>query len=265
MSKKKPAELSGPRDLVLDIDLDFFMYPIPLPDPDAVTSGRRYGGKDTERIWTKTEVASFLADQCNLGSSKKPLGRLVTTHDQAFDVWREWVQSSKIRVPFDVVHVDGHADLGGVPDGAVTELLKALPELSLEQRLNFRRGYAQRGLTEANYLVFAIACRWLNSLTYVNSVNRDTGHFSDPRDVHHKLFSQYSIDSGTIQLSHQPDGFGDPWPGSEEPEVPFLRIAGDSRFRLERPVTHMIVCQSPSYTTTSMNALLPVLTAPFVE
>ena len=47
-----------------------------------------------------------------LSQSRKIPGRIVSDHNEALFFWEELINNKKLSDPFDVVHVDSHADLG---------------------------------------------------------------------------------------------------------------------------------------------------------
>lgn len=103
----------------------------------------------------ETEVRSFLERQCHLNRSTRIPGREFVEHIDAFHTWKQWIQEGRLIAPFNVVHVDGHSDLGagiGLTCHYIeTELLALpLPERSAP-RLN-----EHDGITSANYLVAAM-------------------------------------------------------------------------------------------------------------
>ena len=118
---------------VLDLDLDFFLDMITYPaDPGE----RRPSGPDDrphsegDIPWTEKEVIRFLENRCGLSDQEPVNGRLVTHHHEAFYYWRELIQKGELTTPFEVVHVDAHADLGmGDPnwDYLVSEVLQRAP------------------------------------------------------------------------------------------------------------------------------------------
>ncbi len=85
--------------------------------------------------------------------------------------------------PFDVVHVDAHADLGlGFGDLGWFHLAADLLHRTREERAVEN----PPGLTEGNYLLYAVACGWIESLTYVAHPRRGRldlapVHFADDR------------------------------------------------------------------------------------
>lgn len=89
---------------VLDIDLDFFVTPVVhWPQWDGRASAEH-------GCWPVEEALAFLTDRCLLAG---PLPGFVTErHDELFWLWREAISDGLLVPPFDVTHLDAHADLG---------------------------------------------------------------------------------------------------------------------------------------------------------
>ena len=64
-------------------------------------------------------MRTVLEDHCGLDRARPVPGRLVTDHFEAFLFWQELVRCGALDIPFDVVHVDAHADLGSGDAGYV--------------------------------------------------------------------------------------------------------------------------------------------------
>ena len=66
----------------------------------------------SKAVWSSERVRTFL--ECHLGLSKdaKINGRIVSGHNEALHFWQELINSGKLDIPFEVIHVDSHADLG---------------------------------------------------------------------------------------------------------------------------------------------------------
>src|SRR4051812_38877731 len=92
---------------VLDLDLDFF-----IDGPPA--HWKRYDGgrldSDDNPPWPLDRAIEFLAHRCNL-NSKLP-GFVVEHHGELFARWRDAINAGILRPPFELIHVDAHADLG---------------------------------------------------------------------------------------------------------------------------------------------------------
>ena len=148
-------------DVVLDLDLDFFVWPPTHQNPN--------GGRPSSRdcVVTRPEaVEAFLEKRCRLSKERRVTGRRILSHDEAFDVWREWMDDGILRAPFQVLHVDAHSDLGaGFGTGDLTYLMTEFLLLSPSSRTEPRRG--RDAMHEGNYLLFALAARWIASLEYV--------------------------------------------------------------------------------------------------
>jgi len=273
-------------DVVLDLDLDFFVWP--------TTHYPRWHGRmpETEykHLARPDDVRAFLETRCYLDKSSRPIGREFKEHLQAFYTWREWLAKGILHPPFTVIHADAHADLGcGSPSWRYleTEFLG----LPLTKRAKPRRGV--NGLNSANYLLFAIANRWIRRLTYVYPQNPevsrlDSTEASGPRpmeelvqalghlvgggenrpptnDVPDCCFQNGDWRSKSFQLKHHSP---QDWtrslysnkpstPLHVEPAVPFQWVVHEE-FSF-RGFTHIVVAQSPRYTPESADKLLSVI------
>jgi hypothetical protein len=270
-------------DRVLDLDLDFFVWPPAhwpqwkgrMP-PDAV-----------ERLASPEAVRGFLEGQCGLSREKPLPGTMVTKHDEVFPVWRRWLDDGLLRGPFEVVHVDGHADLG-LGDAGYVYLMTELLAAPVQERRNPRTGFD--GMNEGNYLTFALANRWLARLTYVftdepadiaakreedfRRWQRATGntspHVATDEGGDLMVYHFYRMDprTGLLELKYYADwskfdwgrvrpGVSWPEPTACEPQVPFNAVPG-SQYRGEG-FTQIVVAHSPQFTPEAADTLLPVI------
>lgn len=258
-------------DRVLDLDLDFFVWPIAW----SAKGGRL--SEDEHTTATPEQVSRFLREQCGL--SRRLPGRFVENHDDAFFAWRDWIADGVLSTPFEVVHVDAHADLG-LHESAYLYLMTEFLDLPVGQRREPRRGPG--ALTAGSYLPFAIACRWLAKLVYVYpedkrppsvmarfpTLSGTAGNFESSvkraPDLMPLLFKNCDTTTSTIQLRHYSDrsamdGEPDEWalPLSYEPEVPFAAIP-ECEFRSDG-FTHITLARSPDYTPRSADGLIPTI------
>lgn len=95
---------------VLDLDMDYFMTEI-AHTPFSCTE-RLEEDFYSESVWKAEKVRSFLEDNLGLSQKHKIPGRIVSGHNEALFFWEELINGKKLSDPFDVVHVDSHADLG---------------------------------------------------------------------------------------------------------------------------------------------------------
>lgn len=229
---------------VLDLDLDFFLSdccplarPGERPDPSCA------------KPWPQDAVIEYLERNLGLDAQRPIPGVVTETHDGALRFWKHCMETELLAKPFSVVHVDAHADLGiGRPGpGFVLNNVLGIPP---QARDSFEKYYAQKQLDEANYLLFALAFRWIDSLTLV----RDP--FSRPD------LPAFAVRNGEgyqpIRLqSFVSDLFANSY--GKEPEIP-LRVFDDPlRYRADGPFVCMNLARSPRYAPEAADALIPVI------
>jgi hypothetical protein len=102
---------------VLDLELDLFLDDVAYHRPSSRECERLPDGEYTP--WAAAAVRTVLEDHYGLDRARPIPGRLVTHHFEAFLFWQELVRCGALDIPFDVVHVDAHADLGSGDAGYV--------------------------------------------------------------------------------------------------------------------------------------------------
>jgi hypothetical protein len=246
---------------VLDLDLDFFVWPIAHWADEKRRSRRDY------RAASVAVVRRFLEDRCHLNRDDKILGREVVEHADAFTIWQRWLSEGKLDVPFEVVHLDAHADLG-LGDAGYLYLLSEFLALPLEQRKNPR--FASNALNSGNFLTFAIANHWISKLTYVYPTapprtdvaeKKKSAYSGCPNDLLRVHFRDGDPTTGLVELRHynrkdaESAAMGRNIPPIHvEPAVPFECVA-DGGFAFAG-FTHMILAQSPQFTPPTADRLL---------
>lgn len=238
----------------LNLDLDFFINEI------AQFRGKGDGRlSPTYKPWTRRKVRQFLEDQCGL-STKNPIpGRFVSHHDGAFDYWRDLVGDLENPLTIDLVHVDAHSDLG-LGDGGWKYLMEDVLHWPIKDRSTARRSGAN-GLNLANYLAFAVACRWIKSITFVL-------HPKWPGDLMWLHFKNFDTNSGLIELKcYMPDTIDVSRmnldqikslpPVRTEPSIPFTKVPLPS-FRHTDGFDSALLCHSPDYTPRAADNLISV-------
>ena len=237
---------------VLDLDLDFFLDHVAFNRSDDV---RLPGTEYTP--WNEQEVRTFLENNCRLSPDRRLPGRIIEHHDQAFDYWHELIGGGHLAAPFEVVHIDAHADLGYGDAGYVylmSEMLHVKPE---DRPSLVDRGQVKFG----NYLAFAIACRWISRLEYCR-------HPESGKDLMWYHFKNLDIESGFIQLRKLERGVFDDIgltpnirdiPVLElEPEVPF-EIHDSKAFQTAVSFDFIVLSKSPGFTPPESDKLIPVI------
>lgn len=230
---------------VLDFDLDFFLADcceLALPGERPELLGHE--------PWSEEKVRDFLEKNCGLNKNKRLPGRVFETHDLALLFWEELIQNGKLTLPFDVTHVDAHSDLGIGKPGPAFVLNSVLP-LETAKRVDIERYYAMQQLDEANYLLFAIAFRWISSLENVRNPKsrRDIPEFAF-MDAAKGSYSHIKLSSFVSRLYERQNG--------EEPLVPFT-VFDDWREYSGEGFDYVSVAVSPRYSPKEADKLLPII------
>jgi UPF0489 domain len=261
---------------VLDLDLDFFVWPIVR---DVAESEDRPNPADY-MVQTEAQVREFIEQRCGLSCSAPLIGRFVEHHVGAFAAWREWQDRGLLNAPFQVVHVDAHSDLGsGLCNDSPRFIETELLSMPLLKRATPRFGVD--ATNSGNYLLVAIANRWLSALKYVHPVDPNPAPLTDFMKVAEKLrefrarrdesafevndlpsfvFLDGKPESKTIQLCRfDPERYEsfDSEPTGREPPIPFDAVPApqfsDSGF------THLIIAKSPAFAPETADHLLGVV------
>ena len=226
---------------VLDIDLDFFLKDCcPLAEP-----GKRPALNGHEP-WNTEEVRSFLENNLHLSKNRPVPGTVFETHDGALRFWNEKIRSGELSIPFHVTHVDAHSDLGIGKPGPGYVLNGVLP-LKPEIRADLDKYYTLKQLDEANYLLFALAFRWIRSLDNIRNPK-------SRRDFPEELRSK----NGDICLTSFPAKLMEGSNGTE-PVIVYREYADYRAYAVEEPFDYMTVAVSPRYAPEEADGLLPLL------
>lgn len=238
--------------IVADIDLDIFL--------DAVCSLGRWPRASSEiHPWSEDKLRAFLEGQCGLKrdpSFNRPKGRLVIHHDEAFGILRKLSRNGA--VPLTLVHIDAHSDLGtGFGDLSWRDIGGRLLCLPPEDRVGAVPQSGMERISPANYLAYALACRWLRSLTYVH-------HARSGDDLMPFFFQDFESACGVMEMRYIPS-ISDArsreelraLPHTLEPPISFQKVPVED-YRTTEPFEYVILCQSPGYTPVEADALIPV-------
>ena len=229
---------------VLDLDMDFFLT-------DACPLAR-LGERPDERCaqpYPDDEVVRFLEQQCGLSREHPLPGAIFDTHDKALDFWQARLADGSLRAPFDVTHVDTHSDLAFGPPGT-DFVLKAVLTRAPEKRPTLTAYRSGVKLDEANYLLFALAFRWVSRLTYVRNPK-------SRQDVPPRL-----LEDGHIRLRSDIAALMEGVNG-REPSIPFEAIDDYRSFR-ETGFDFVTLAQSPRYAPASADRIM-ALVRPYIR
>jgi len=265
---------------ILDLDLDFFVWPAFRGRPEEARLPRC----EWNQLASKDHVRSFLEKQCHLSRQALVPGCEAEEHQDAFNVWRRWIEDRAIIAPFNVVHADAHSDLGsGLPNRSRTFIETELLALSIEERRY--PIFGPDHLNSGNYLLGVIANRWVSHLTYVYPADRTEAvpvrigrlpRFEDdmleltklqPADQEHPvrdlpawIFRNDDWRTQLIELKQYDPirhrrSYENDHPVHREPPVPLKWI--EEREFATSSITHMFLAHSPEYTPTEADELLP--------
>lgn len=204
----------------------------------------------------------FLREQCGL--VKRLPGVVTENHGDLFARWRDAIDGSVLEPPFHVTHLDAHADLGQGDGGYVyllTSLLFEPPENRAHPKVD-----GQRGLTDGNWLLFAIGCRWVADLIYVYG---EGGGSDEPNHV----MQGFTQGADRIQLAAMgkqelnkvvPYLKSPPRIDHLEPEVSYRSCAAGD-FEAEAPYDFVCLTRSPPYTPRTADPLYEQIIDAFIE
>jgi hypothetical protein len=224
----------------LDLDLDFF------PNKNAYFSGsnsRRLGSE--YKPWNVSRVQHFLEDRCGLSLDAPVQGRTVESHDGVLDFWRMLIESSRLRIPFEVIHIDAHPDMWA---GVVLYLTPDFLHIDLERGLAMLK---RKHVHSGNYLTFAIVYGWIASLVWVT-----------PRE-HLKSPPKWDADARSILIQlKKRKGEDSPnrgFPVAErESGIPF-KILPWNKFKTSETFDYIALSRSPNFTPPESDGLVPII------
>lgn len=227
---------------ILDIDLDLF-----LADCCPLAERGRRPDLAGHEPWSEAEVIQFLEYNCGLSTSRPVPGMIFETHDRALYFWKMLMEKGMLTAPFHVTHADAHSDLGiGYPGPGFVlyNVLPKHPDLRADPEYYLR----QHKLDEANYLLFALAFRWISSLDNIrNPLSRP--------DIPQVLFPD---DADHIRLSSLTASIFESVNGTE-PSIPFRVFNDWTAYTSDGSFDFMSVAVSPRYSPAEADRLLPVI------
>lgn len=244
---------------VLDIDLDFFLDRILYADDEP----RGRPGDDEYQPDPPDAAVAFLREQCGLDEAEPVPGHVCRHHREVFFHWRRMLRRGELRAPFEVVHVDAHADMG-LGNNSCLHIAEDLLADPPEQRRppTHRESWA---VGDCNFIAYALACRWIGRLTYV--------HHPDWRDdVQWLHMKDFSTTSGAVQMKRFEPGFTEglenfldvkELPFEPEPEIPFAAVPRGDYANADK-FDFVFLSQSPNYTPPAADAVFERL-RPFIR
>lgn len=251
--------------LILHIDIDFFVDPVVYYRTDT---GPRPSGREF-RAEAADAVKYFAEKQCRLSLRSKIPGAAVVHNDEVLTKMEEFIGRGLITAPFELIHVDAHADLGvGNHDRSFERITTDLLHRPQNDRLpHIRSGYGALGF--GNWLAFTLACRLVDKLTVVR-------HPAAKDDLHPAYFSEYLAPDWQkrptrrdFHVRLQPLTADEHSTGAwrrtgawgrkllhpiEAPLIP-ATIIERAAFQLDRAPDLLFLCQSPGYSPPSADRI----------
>ena len=224
---------------VLDIDLDFFVTPPVHWPPDWERPPA-----EEFTVWDADSAREFVSGRCGVDYR-----------------WRDAIDSGALTPPFEVTHVDAHADLG-LGDTGWAYLMSDLLFDPVEQRRDPRTG--GQGLNEGNFLLFAMACRWISDLVYVfgeGGGDDEIGYILPDRKRPASELQLLGVGSHGIDLllnGQEPDVL------HREPSVPYRSMRWE-KFAAVGRYDFICLTRSPRYTPNTADPLFDMLCDEFVD
>ena len=257
---------------VLDLDMDYFMTKIA---ETPFSCKKRLNEEDYRNsVWPADEVRQFLEQNLGLSKKQKRPGRIVNGHNEALFFWEELINHNKLLDPFDVIHVDSHADLG-LGDASSSFLQSAFLTLSTDSRRKINTYEfcdKIKGISIGDYLLWAVAYKMISSITYCANPHGDKNDYvlDTLKDFHEEYIYDKPV-RNYIQLKYNklmemPDcNSSDTYKKKylegaiKDPEVELLIIPTIEDVKFDGNFDYIVMAQSPNYTPANADFILDIL------
>lgn len=234
---------------ILDIDLDFFVKEIvygetngPRPDPNIYPP------------WPIKKAKSYLRNNLGLSENEPIKGFAVENHSEVFFIWRELILSEKLKTPFDLVHIDSHADLGCQDLGYIYLCSEIMFN---EQKERWFPEFGLRKLGDGNFLAFALACGWISKYIYLyplNWINDICYLFMQGNDLDSNYLQMKAINNSQIETMNYLIGQKVDIHIKTDPPIPFVRIPA-IKYRNNREFDYVFLSRSPAFSPQPLDEL----------
>ncbi len=247
---------------VLDIDMDYFVYNI--AQWISQDSELRLSDKDYP-VWERNDVIAFLEQNLGLRKDQKIRGKIVQHHFEVLYYWRQLITGGELQTPFEVIHVDSHADLG-LGSGAWVFIFEKLLGIDVSDRAKVETykerfsGYKEPSICD--FLLFAIAFRWISKITYIHNPKLDY------LDYLPYILKGCVEPNDTIQLPHNTPAYdmNDKIKrrvflakATLEPEVKFEAIKELKHIKYNGDFEFLTLSISPNYTPESADFIIDII------
>lgn len=263
---------------VLDLDMDYFMRDIANTPFSVMTrlAEEEFGNL----VWSKNEVINFLENNLGLSKNNKIPGRIITGHNEALFFWEELMLDGKLQEPFEVVHIDSHADLGlGCPSSSF--LQNTILTMPVEERRKIKSYEFNGEIEEINigdYLLWGIAYKMFSKIIYCANPYGDKNDYcwDTLKDFKEELIWDVPV-SNYIQLKFndrmQMPKYNDSveykkmyFEGAiKDPEVELKIIPSIENVAFQGDFDFAVIAQSPNYTPASADFILDIFKEYIIE
>ena len=231
---------------VLDIDLDFFLADC-CPLAEKGERPKLLGHEP----WGEARVRTFLEENCGLSHERPVPGCIFTTHDEALCFWGNLMRAGELRAPFSVTHIDAHSDLA-IGNPGPRFILENVLSRHPSKRADIDAYYRAVQLDEANYLLFALAFRWIDRLENVRNPK------SRPDIPEQIVIRDEKGEYCGIQLISQVSALMEKFNG-KEPVIPFTVYHDYQRFHAAHTYDFVSLAQSPRYAPKEADKLIKII------
>lgn len=263
---------------VLDVDMDYFLYDV----AHNISPKSKMRLNDSYKVWEEENIINFIEKNLGLSKDKKIKGRIVTHHDEALYYWKELIEGGLLEKKFEVIHVDSHSDLGFSDSGKyfIFEKLLGLEEKERSKIEEYKTYFNEYKLPNiGNYLLFAIAFRWISKLTYVsNPVEKGNDYpffiiknFNDSSDDSNKIIqlhyneensnvnNEYTLRKIVRNYNQNKKIIQEYLKNSKlEPEVPFEIKKTIEEVKYNGDFDFITFCISPNYTPENADFIIDI-------
>lgn len=265
---------------VLDLDMDYFLD-IVCTDIEEDRPNRLLNEYD-DFVWSEERVRAFLENNLGLSKEHPQKGRVIIGHNEALTFWKELILKGDLSIPFEVVHVDSHADLGLGYTSSWKHIIKYLLQYPIKERFEHNRYVDRNGNIReegiGDYLLFAIAYQWISKITYCANPNGDKNDYlwETLKNFKENLVWDCPVEN-TIQLVCNPDMECPHHDdsnivkneylknGIKEPEVPLLIIPTIHDVNFSGDFDFVSIAQSPNYTPEKADFILDIFREYIIE
>ena len=255
---------------VLDLDMDYFMTVVTRP---SISSERLDEESFGNSVWPIDKVRQFLEKNLGLSKEHKIPGRIVCGHNESLFFWEELIESGKLKDPFDIIHVDSHADLG-VNDYSGNFLQGSFLIFPTEIRRHIRNYEVDDRLKEigiGDYLLWAIGYGMVSSIIYCANPNGNKNdylwetlkdfqeEYADDKPVTNYIQLKFNKDMEMPQTNSSDVYKSKYLAGAiKDPEVELLIIPTIEDVKFSGDFDYAVLAQSPNCTPASADFIMDI-------